>query len=421
MKIHDWSQFNQKQKSQFLGRPAVQQTLASEVDIIIQKVRTEGDEALISLARQYDGLGRDPLKISTEEMEKAWSEISEELRQAIQRAGQNIKKFHSQQVPKKVSCEVEPGIHCHQQPVSISDVGLYIPGGSAPLFSTLLMLALPAQIARCERIVIMTPSRAKETLAAAWFCGIREMYACGGAQAIAALTYGTETIRPVYKIFGPGNSWVTEAKIQVSRHVAIDMLAGPSEVLVIADDSAKVEFVAWDLLSQAEHGPDSQVLLVSPSLDLIASVVEKLDSLIPEIERKTLVQETLSNSLFIKTSSLDEAVEVSNLYAPEHLIIQCENQNNVAEQIKNAGSVFVGTYSPESCGDYASGTNHVLPTAGAARASSGVSLLSFYKFITFQNLSQEGIRNLAPTIIAMAQAEGLECHAQAAKVRLDSL
>ncbi len=352
-------------------------------------------------------------------MQAAWNEIPETLQLAMQEAKNNIENFHEAQRPMSVVTETQAGLICEQRPLPISRVGLYVPGGTAPLFSTLLMLAIPARLAGCKEIIVTSPGRSLVTLAAAHLCQVDEFYACGGAQAIAALTYGTESLAPVSKIFGPGNSYVTEAKIQASQKVAVDMPAGPSEVFIIADESADPEILSWDLLSQLEHDTEARAVLVSNSRKTLLETQNHLLAHLPRLQRRAIVEKSLVNSLWVQTESIAEAMNFSNRYAPEHLIINTVNSAEVSDDVVNAGSVFVGPNTPESFGDYASGTNHVLPTAGAAKAYSGVSLLSFYKYVTFQQADREAMLDLAPTVVTLAQAEGLECHAQAAQIRME--
>lgn len=393
----------------------------------MQEVRTKGDSALLQYSKQFDQVELDRLEVDITSMKFS---IDPELAKAIKVAKANIEKFHSSQKEAIEVVETMPGVSCWRKSVAIQKVGLYIPGGSAPLFSTLLMLAIPAQLAGCKNIVVCTPpskNTSKPFLneVIGWTCqllGIEKIYLAGGAQAIAAMTFGTATIPKVDKIFGPGNQYVTAAK-QMSQKfgVAIDMPAGPSEVLVIADDTAYPEFVAADLLSQAEHGPDSQVVLVSDSEKLIEAVGKELKKQVEDLSRKKIAQQALGNSQSILVKDLKEAVDFSNEYAPEHLIIASKNAEELSEGITIAGSVFLGNWSCESAGDYASGTNHTLPTNGYARNYSGVSLDSFVKKITFQRLSEQGIKNLGPSIEKMAEAEQLQGHKNAVSLRLEKL
>ena len=391
---------------------------------ILSRVRAEGDGALVALSAEIDRVDLSGgIEVSAEEIAKASDEISQELKEAISAAYENIYKFHTAQKAVPVDMQTVQGVRCVQKSVPIQRVGLYIPGGSAPLFSTVLMLAIPAKVAGCTQVVLCTPCGkdgkvASAVLYAASFCGIDRIFKIGGAQAIGAMAYGTETVPAVDKIFGPGNRYVTKAKELVSRKVAIDMPAGPSEVLVMADESADPAFVAADLLSQAEHGPDSQVILVCSSAELADRVEAEVERQLELLPRKEVAVKALENSRILVMSSLDMQIEFVNAYAPEHLIISLSDPWKVAERITAAGSVFVGNYTPESAGDYASGTNHTLPTSGWARSMSGVNLDSFVRKITYQEISQEGIRNLGSTIVTMARAEGLDAHANAATIRM---
>ena len=411
-----------------LRRPALDtEKLFDAVRSLINKVRTEGDRALLELEERFDAVRLSSLAVTPEEMEAASRQVAEPLKAAIRLAKQNIETFHSSQrfVGKKV--ETMPGVTCWQKAVGIEKVGLYVPGGTAPLFSTVLMLAVPAQIAGCREIVLCTPPDQTggvhpAILFAAQLAGVSRIYKVGGAQAIAAMAYGTESIPRVYKIFGPGNQYVTAAKQLVSLHgVAIDMPVGPSEVVVLADETAQPSFVAADLLSQAEHGVDSQVLLVTPSQRLQQAVKEEVEKQLAVLPRREIAACALANSRLIQVRNLDEAVRLVNAYAPEHLIIETAHYREVAEQITHAGSVFLGSLTPESAGDYASGTNHTLPTNGYARAYSGVSLDSFIRKITFQEIQAEGIQAIGPAIEEMAASEQLEAHKNAVTVRLNAL
>ncbi|MCU0469391.1 MAG: histidinol dehydrogenase [Arcicella sp.] len=386
---------------------------------ILKKVKAEGDNAIREYALQYDNIFLDSLSVNSTEIEQAENKLSDDLKNAIKQAYANIYKFHEAQksVPEKI--ETMAGVTCWRKSVGIDKVGLYIPGGTAPLFSTVLMLGVPAQIAGCREVILCTPSNHPAIYFAAKLCGITQIFRIGGSQAIAAMTYGTESVPKVYKIFGPGNQYVTAAKMLVCKEgMAIDMPAGPSEVAVYADDSANPAFVAADLLSQAEHGVDSQVLLVSTSEKLVESVNLELNKQLASLPRVEFASKALENSQAVIVENQTIALEMLNEYAAEHLIMSIENAEEVSEQIYNAGSIFLGHYTPESAGDYASGTNHTLPTNGYAKAYSGVSLDSFMKKITVQNITQEGIKNIGKTIIEMATAESLEAHANAVKVRL---
>jgi histidinol dehydrogenase len=407
-----------------LQRPVMDSSsLEATVKNILHEVKANGDEALKRFATIFDKVSITELEVSKEEIQKAIASVSSDLKDAIAVAKQNIETFHSNQIAAVEKIETMPGVVCWRKSVAIEKVGLYIPGGTAPLFSTILMLSVPARIAGCKEIILCTPPAKDGSINAAilytaQLCGIAKIYKTGGAQAIAAMAYGTETIPQVYKIFGPGNQYVTAAKQLVQKDgVAIDMPAGPSEVCVMADDTANASYVAADLLSQAEHGSDSQVLLVSTSEKLINDVLVETEQQLNELPRKELAAKALDNSKAILVSTVDEMVELVNAYAAEHLIISCSNDEAISEQIINAGSIFLGNYSPESAGDYASGTNHTLPTNGYARAYSGVSVDSFVKKITLQKLSKEGLMNIGNAVMTMAEAEGLEAHAKAVKIR----
>lgn len=398
--------------------------LEGKVRSIMNEVKERGDGALLEMAKKFDGVELDSLFVDLPEQS---FEIDGELAEAIKIAKQNIESFHLSQKEEVQKIETMEGVTCWRKSIAIQTVGLYVPGGSAPLFSTLLMLAIPAKIAGCTNIVVCTPSTKEGKLnqVIGWTCqllGIEKIYLTGGSQAVAAMTFGTESIPKVDKIFGPGNQYVTAAK-QIAQNfgVAIDMPAGPSEVLVIADDSAYPEFVAADLLSQAEHGPDSQVVLVSNSENLISEVSKEVAKQVKGLPRNEIALKALENSQSILLKDLNEAVSFSNEYAPEHLIIATENAEELSEQVTIAGSVFLGNWSCESAGDYASGTNHTLPTNGYARNYSGVSLDSFVKKITFQKLSEKGIQNLGPSIEKMAEAEQLQAHKNAVSLRLKKL
>ena len=394
------------------------------VSSIMEMVRTKGDAALKELTLRFDGVALDTCKLSERDIVSAEGKVPESLKQALLRARQNIETFHRAQIPRLQKIATMPGVVCWQKQVPIDRVGLYIPGGTAPLFSTVLMLGVPAQLAGCPEVVLCTPCDKSgavhpAVLYAASLTGIRQVYKVGGAQAIAAMAFGTETIPSVYKIFGPGNRYVTAAKQVVQQQgIAIDMPAGPSEVCVIADETAHASFVAADLLSQAEHGPDSQVLLVTTSTSLVDTVQKELQQQLRRLPRKETAIQALDHSKAVVVQNMADAIDLVNQYAAEHLIICCTGAAEIAERITNAGSVFIGDYSPESVGDYASGTNHTLPTNAFARAYSGVSMDSFYKKITFQQLTPDGLQSLAPTVVAMAEAEGLEAHAEAVRIRV---
>lgn len=390
---------------------------------IIQGVRKDGDQALRQMALDFDHTEITEFEVSEAEIAAGCEAVSQEVKEAILTAKGNIEKFHAAQMPHEITVETSPGVKCVQRPVAIDRVGLYVPGGQAPLFSTVLMLATPAKIAGCKEIVLCTPQShnhpiAPEILYAATICGVNHIYRIGGAQAIAAMAYGTESIPRVSKIFGPGNRFVTKAKQHLSSVVAIDMPAGPSEVLVMADHTASPTFVAADMLSQAEHGSDSQAMLVCTSDKFAYSVRSEVERLSKQLSRTTSVNNSLSHSRLIVLPNINDMIDFVNDYAPEHLIISMEHPWKIADKIRAAGSVFIGNYSPESAGDYASGTNHTLPTGGWAQSFSGVNVDSFIRKITFQELTSEGIKSLAPTIITMADAEGLDAHALAVKVRI---
>ena len=398
--------------------------IEGRVQTILERVRTQGDKALAELSLEIDKVDLSQgIEVGAEEITLAKECVSEQLKQAVEQAYANIYAFHQAQSFEPVEVETAPGVRCIQKAVPIQKVGLYIPGGSAPLFSTVLMLAIPAKVAGCKEVILCTPCGkdgkvAPAVLYAASRCGVDRIFKVGGAQAIGAMAFGTETVPAVDKIFGPGNRYVTKAKEIVSRKVAIDMPAGPSEVLVIADDTAVPAFVAADLLSQAEHGPDSQVILVCSS-DLIADKVEaEVERQLENLSRKEIAVKALENSRVLVIPSLDVQVDFVNAYAAEHLILSVSHPWRVAERITAAGSVFVGNFTPESAGDYASGTNHTLPTSGWARSMSGVNLDSFVRKITYQGITIDGINSLGGTIVTMAKAEGLDAHANAAAIRM---
>ncbi len=411
--------------SEMIKRPVIENSFLDKmVKKILDKVKAKGDKALKKFTKDLDGVKLRKLSVTEKEISAAEKLITLELKEAIQQAKTNIERFHSAQKEEIKEIETMPGIKCWRRSVGIEKVGIYIPGGSAPLFSTVLMLAIPASIAGCKEIVLCTPplkdgSIHPAILYTANLCGITKIFKVGGAQAIGAMAYGTETIPKVLKIFGPGNQFVTCAKQLVQQEaVAIDMPAGPSELLIIADDSAVPEFVAADLLSQAEHGPDSQVLLVTDNEILAEKVQSAIEEQLNDLPRKKIIERALSNSKILLLKNIEEAIEFSNLYAPEHLILACENADARSQQVIAAGSVFIGNYSPESAGDYASGTNHTLPTNGYAAMYSGVSVDSFVKKITYQTLSKEGLKQIGRTIELMAEAEGLKAHANAVSIRL---
>lgn len=413
---------------ELLQRPAMDHAaLYTVVQGVLEAVKKEGDKAVAAYTQKFDGVTLDQMVVTDAEINEAALTLAPALKEAIQVAAKNIRCFHEMQVAKAVKVETMPGVSCWRKSIGIDKVGLYIPGGSAPLFSTVLMLGIPAVIAGCKEIILCTPPASNgkvhpAILYAAWVVGIKNIYKIGGVQAIAAMAFGTETVPKVYKIFGPGNQYVTAAKQLVQQTgVAIDMPAGPSEVCVLADETCNPAFVASDLLSQAEHGADSQVLLVSTSKKVVAAVEEALAAQLALLPRKDIAQKALDNSTAIVVEDMERAIFIVNSYAAEHLIIACKNEDVVAEQITNAGSVFLGNYSPESVGDYASGTNHTLPTSGYAKAYSGVSVDSFVKKVTFQKLTPAGLQAIGLAVETMAAAEGLDAHKNAITIRLQSL
>jgi histidinol dehydrogenase len=421
--IRSFTSISPAQRREWLSRPVLDtSTLEQKVADILLAVRDGGDEAVQHFTLQFDKVTPEVLQVSKEEL--AQVEVSEALRLAIHQAHQNIEAFHRTQQQTMEAVETMSGVRCWRKAVAIEKVGLYIPGGTAPLFSTLLMLGVPAKLAGCKEIVLCSPPDAKgklhpAILYAAKVVGVTKIYKVGGVQAIGAMAYGTETIPAVYKIFGPGNQYVTCAKQLIQKDgVAIDMPAGPSEVAVYADENANPEFAAADLLSQAEHGPDSQVVLVCLSSRMAGWVREAVQRQLTLLPRADVASRALASSRLFIAKDAEQAMDLLNEYAPEHLILACDNAVELAEKVVNAGSVFIGHFSPESVGDYASGTNHVLPTNGYARAYSGVSLDSFVKKITFQQLTREGILGIGPAVVEMAETEGLRAHANAVRVRM---
>jgi histidinol dehydrogenase len=419
-KKEDWSKI--------LKRPT--QTVADIekiVESIFEEVQANGDGAIKKYTDQFDHVQLDSLLVTDDEIQIASNSVSNDLKKAISLAKSNIEKFHAAQKTTKVEMETMPGVLCWQEKRPIQKVGLYIPGGTAPLFSTILMLAIPAKLAGCSEIVLCTPPDKNGNvnptiLFAAQLCGVTKIFKVGGIQAVAAMTFGTETIPNVYKIFGPGNQYVTVAKQLATKYgVAIDMPAGPSELLVVADDSANAAFVASDLLSQAEHGTDSQVILVSTSEKLMDAVEEEIESQIKELPRVAIAEKSIGNSRLILVKDDESAIDLINEYGPEHFIVCVENEDFYLQNIQNAGSVFIGNYTPESAGDYASGTNHTLPTNGYAKQYSGVNLDSFMKSMTFQKISKEGMEAIGPSIELMAEAEGLQAHKNAVTLRLNTI
>ncbi len=416
-----------EQWAELLARPVFDSTqLFETVQLVLDDVKKNGDKAVRTYTAKFDKVTLESFEVTKEEMAEAETLVSRQLKQAIEMARRNIWKFHVEQQQDLPEIQTSPGVLCWQKAVAIEKVGLYVPGGTAPLFSTVLMLGIPASIAECKEIILCTPPNAggkvhPAVLYAAKIAGVHRIFKIGGTQAIAAMAYGTETVPKVYKIFGPGNQYVTAAKQLVSlRDVAIDMPAGPSEVEVLADNTANPAYVAADMLSQAEHGVDSQAILITVDEDLVEKVQEQIELQLEQLPRKEIATNALTHSKIIVVKTLEEAVEMTNEYAPEHLIISTHYHNGVAANISNAGSVFLGNYSPESAGDYASGTNHTLPTNGYAKAYSGVNLDSFVRKITFQQLSKEGLTNLSNAIILMAENEELQAHSNAVKIRIDN-
>ena len=430
MKTFIWNQCSDSIKQELLQRPvqAKQKELTENVARIIDQVKADGDNALKALTRRFDGVELAALKVTEAEFERAEKSVSEELKQAMRDARQRLQLWHDAGKPSEFEIDTAEGVRCGRILRGISSVGLYVPAGTAPLPSTALMLGVPAAIARCDEIVLCTPTRGDgeadpAVLVAAKLCGIENVFKVGGAQAIAAMAFGTESIPRCDKIFGPGNSYVTQAKQLVSTMPggpAIDMPAGPSEVLVVADEGANPVFVASDLLSQAEHGPDSQVILLSDSPGLIANVAIEVQKQLAKLSREAIAEKALANSRAVEVDSIETAIIISNSYAPEHLILALRNPQQFLPQVKSAGSVFLGDYAPESLGDYCSGTNHVLPTNGAARAYSGVSVASFQKSISIQTVSQAGLNAIGPCAVTMANAEGLQAHANAVLLRMST-
>ena len=419
---------NKTEWTELLKRPTqTVENIEATVTEIFCDVQRRGDQAISKYTELFDSVALDSILVTQEEIENASSLVSEELKTAIKTAKQNIETFHAAQKTERVSVQTSKGIDCWQEKRPIQKVGLYIPGGTAPLFSTVLMLTVPANIAGCKEIVLCTPPNkeggiAKEILYTAQLCGVTKIAKVGGIQAIAGLTFGTESIPQVYKVFGPGNQYVTVAKQLATKYgVAIDMPAGPSELLVVADESANASYVASDLLSQAEHGADSQVILESTFKPLLDAVLSEIQKQLLELPRMDMAQKAIDNSKLIYVESDEIALDLINEYAPEHFIICTKNENFYVDNIANAGSVFIGNYTPESAGDYASGTNHTLPTNGFSKAYSGVNLNSFTKSITFQKITKEGILDIGHTIELMAEAEGLQAHKNAVTLRLKDL
>ena len=427
MKLSYWQNCSKEQQAELLTRPAIaaSDSISQVVKDILTQVKQNGDQALKALSSKYDKTQTNQIKLTEDEIKTAISRVTSDLKQAMQLAVSNIEKFHQAQVRQTITVETMPGIKCQSVTRPIDSVGLYIPGGSAPLLSTVLMLAIPAKIAGCRKVILCSPPPiADEILYAADLCGVTEIYQLGGAQAIAAMALGTESVPKVDKIFGPGNAYVTEAKRQVSQRLdgaAIDMPAGPSEVLVIADSSANPSFIAADLLSQAEHGPDSQVVLLTPDEKIAQEVSIEVDKQLMQLSRQDIAEKALKESRLIVTNDLEECVDISNRYGPEHLIIQTKNADQLVDKINSAGSIFIGDWSPESAGDYASGTNHVLPTYGYTSTYSSLGLPDFQKRMTVQKLTPDGLKAIGTAVELMAQAEQLTAHKNAVTIRLAKL
>ncbi len=419
---------SQEQYAEICERPHLDVSqLNAVVSGVLADVKANGDKAVIAYEEKFDHATLQQLAVTEEEMQEAEGLVSQELKDALVLAHHNIARFHESQKFEGAKVETAPGVSCWQKSVAIERVGLYIPGGTAPLFSTVLMLATPAKIAGCKEIVLCTPPNREgkvhpAILVAARVAGVSKIFKAGGVQAIGAMAYGTESVPKVYKIFGPGNQYVMAAKQQVSLHdAAIDMPAGPSEVCVIADGTSNAAFVAADLLSQAEHGIDSQVILISTSEDMLNEVIKETEAQLARLPRHEIAEKTLENSQFVLVRDKDEAMALSNAYAPEHLIIATADFESLAERVTNAGSVFLGNYACESAGDYASGTNHTLPTHGYALAYNGVNLDSYNRKVTFQHLTREGVKTIGPAVVCMAENEQLEAHANAMRLRVKSL
>ena len=427
MKTVLWQSLTKDQQQQLLTRPAVNNSanITAIVSNIIKQVRQQGDGALFTLTEKFDGIRPATLSVSANEVDTACARLSDDMKAALEQAHRNITTFHLAQQQPTLRVETQTGVICEQVTRPVNSVGLYIPGGSAPLPSTVLMLGVPAQIAGCRHIALCSPPPiADEILYVAKLCGINAIYNVGGSQAIAAMAYGTDTIASVDKIFGPGNAFVTEAKRQVSNDfngAAIDMPAGPSEVLVIADETADPEFIAADLLSQAEHGPDSQVILITSSQTIADQTATAIERQLRQLTRADIAQQALASSLLIVTETLLQCVAISNQYGPEHLIVQTCEPRELVPLLDNAGSIFLGKWSPESVGDYASGTNHVLPTYGYTRTYSSLGLADFSKRMTIQELSADGLLGIAKTVTTIAAAEGLDAHKHAVTIRVNKL
>lgn len=426
MQILVWSDLNDTAKRAALARPVGLDNI--DVSEILESVRAQGDQALFAFTEQFDDVKLRNLKVETSALKLAWKNLDATEQNALKTAKANIEKFHAAQIPKPIQVNISDGIVCTREPRPLDSVGLYVPGGTAPLVSTLMMLAVPAKLAGIKKIIVTTPPQknghiAPALLACAYLCGVEEIYSVGGAQAIGALAFGTESIPKVVKIFGPGNAYVSAAKAQVAAQIggpAIDLPAGPSEVMILADNKANPAFVAADMLAQAEHDPLAQVMCLCASENFAMQITAEISTQLQTLPRKTIIAKALKNSKIIIADSTAIMVEITNEYAPEHLIIQLDNAKTLLPKIINAGSVFLGPWTPESVGDYASGTNHTLPTFGAAKAYSGVVMESFMKFISVQSLTKKGLKSLGPTVETLAQMEGLEAHSRAVSIRLAS-
>ncbi len=430
LKAIEWARLTVEQQVAVLQRPAARdgQAIATAVTRLIDEVRSDGDAAVRRITREYDHVDLEELRVTDEEAERAVAALGQSARAAIEVAIANVSRFHAAQVTAPLRVETAPGVVCERVVRPIRAVGLYVPAGSAPLPSTAIMLAVPARIAGCANRIVCTPPRRDgradtAVVAAARACGITDIFKIGGAQAIAAMAFGTETVPKVDKIFGPGNAWVTTAKQLVSHDpegAALDMPAGPSEVMVIAAEGADPRFVALDLLSQAEHGPDSQAILVTTHRPLLGEVEREIASLLPQLSRRSIIEQSLAHGAGILAPDLSQALEIADQYAPEHLILQIPEPRRWVERVQNAGSVFLGPWTPEAVGDYCSGTNHVLPTYGYARAYSGLSVADFQRRMTLQELTRDGLTGLAPTVVTLTDLEGLDAHGQAVRVRVQS-
>ena len=425
-----WKNMSLDERTQALARPSELSDLRKieQVKNILLEVKLKGDEAVKSFTSMYDNVELEDLSVPNEELENAWLNLPKKEKNAIKEAISNIQKFHISQLPQDIEIETTKGVFCKRETRALQIAGLYVPGGTAPLVSTLLMLAVPAKVAGVKRRIVVSPPGANgkihsSILAAAYICGVTDVFSCGGAQAIAALSYGTESIPKCNKIFGPGNAYVSLAKSLVAQEIggpAIDMPAGPSEAMVIADNEANPAFVAADLLSQAEHDVLAQVICVSTSSKISKDISEEIDKQLEKLPRKDIARKAMKNSRMIVAKSREMIVDIINNYSPEHLILQIKNPDHLVPAIRNAGSIFLGPWSPEAVGDYASGTNHTLPTNGAASSYSGITIESFLKYISIQKLSKKGLELLAPTVTCLAEMEGLEAHKRSVTIRLDT-